>query len=155
MPEAHSLPHKNCRSDPDCCPAKPRLEARLLIDRGTADDLAAVFKILAGETRLRLLHAIARTGEMCVTDLANAVGKTPQAVSNQLQHLSAHGIVGSRRDGTTIHYRIVDPCVPALLDHGLCLLEDAEARRKGRGSTADRPRQPTPALKRTIALRGE
>ncbi len=88
-----------------------------------------VFKILANDTRLRLIHALVRASEMCVTDLAKAVEMTPQAVSNQLQRLVDRGILGSRRNGNQIYYRIVDPCVPSLLDQGLCLTEDARERR--------------------------
>jgi DNA-binding transcriptional ArsR family regulator len=90
--------------------------------------LVGLFKVFSNETRLRLLHALIRAGELRVTDLAEAVGMKPQAVSNQLQRLADRGIVESRRDGNSMLYRISDPCVPALLDQGLCLLEDAEAR---------------------------
>ncbi len=48
---------------------------------------------------------------------------TQQAVSNQLQHLVDKVVCATRRDGSGIHYRIVDPCVPSLLASGLCLLE--------------------------------
>jgi DNA-binding transcriptional ArsR family regulator len=85
-----------------------------------------VFKVLANDTRLRLLHALARAGELPVGELAAAVAMKPQAVSNQLQRLVDRGILGSRREGTSIIYRIVDPCVISLLDQGLCLTEDAE-----------------------------
>ena len=54
----------------------------------------------------------------------------PQAVSNQLQRLVDRGILGSRREGNSIHYRIVDLCVSSLLTQGLCLTEDAEERRR-------------------------
>jgi DNA-binding transcriptional ArsR family regulator len=74
------------------------------------------------------LHALARAREVCVTDLAETVGMKPQAVSNQLQRLSEMGILTSKRDGTSIRYRIVDPCVTSLLDQGLCLMEDARQR---------------------------
>jgi DNA-binding transcriptional ArsR family regulator len=90
-----------------------------------------LFKVLANDTRLRLLHSLARAGELCVSDLAEAIGMKPQAVSNQLQRLADRGILGSRRQGTSIHYRIVDPCVTSLLDLGLCLAEDSETRRGG------------------------
>jgi len=70
-----------------------------------------------------LLHALVREGELCVTGLATAVDMKPQAVSNQLQRLVDRGILGSRRDGNNVYYRIVDPCVPILLDRGLCLVE--------------------------------
>jgi DNA-binding transcriptional ArsR family regulator len=88
-----------------------------------------VFKVLANDTRLRLLHALVRAGELSVGDLAAAVAMKPQAVSNQLQRLADRGILGSRRDGNSIIYRIVDPCVITLLDQGLCLTEDSLTRR--------------------------
>ena len=47
----------------------------------------SLFKMLASDTRLRLLHALSRSNELCVTELADAVGMKPQAVSNQLQRL--------------------------------------------------------------------
>jgi DNA-binding transcriptional ArsR family regulator len=94
--------------------------------------LAAVFKVLANDTRLRLLHALVRADELCVTDLAASVGMKPQAVSNQLQRLSDLGILASRRDGNSIYYRVVDLCVRSLLDQGLCLMEEASDRSRGR-----------------------
>ncbi len=85
-----------------------------------------VFKVLANDTRLRLLHALCREDELCVTDLAAAVGMKTQAVSNQLQRLNDQGIVAARREGNQIYYRVLDPCVTALLDRGLCLVEDRQ-----------------------------
>ncbi len=110
------------------CPPKPALSDRALLSRRQAGDLAGLFKVLANDTRLRLLHALTRRGELCVNDLTEAVEMKPQAVSNQLQRLVDRGILGSRRDGNQIFYRIVDSCVPALLDQGLCLTEDAQER---------------------------
>jgi len=88
-----------------------------------------MFKVLANDTRLRMLHALARAGEMCVSDLTGLLAMKPQAISNQLIRLADRGIVGSRRNGNNIYYRIVDPCVIEILDHGLCLSEDAKTRR--------------------------
>lgn len=110
------------------CSVKPALEERALITREQAVGLMAVFKILANDTRLRLLHALIRSSEMCVNDLARATDMKPQAVSNQLQRLVDRGIVSFRRNGNQIYYRIIDPCVVNLLDRGLCLTEDAEER---------------------------
>ncbi len=82
--------------------------------------------MLSNGTRLRILHALVRSGELCVTDLAETVGMKPQAISNQLRRLSGAGVFGSRRDGNSIIYRIADPCAATLLDTSLCLLEDAK-----------------------------
>ena len=115
-------------TEPACCPPKPDIRQRPLITPGQAVDLMILFKVLANDTRLRLLHALTRAGELSVGELAQAVAMRPQAVSNQLQRLVDRGILGSRRDGNSIIYRIVDPCIISLLDYGLCLTEDAVAR---------------------------
>ena len=94
------------------------------MDPAQAAGMAGLFKILASDTRLRLLHAIARGGEVRAGELADAVGMTQQAVSNQLQRLVDRRICATRRAGTSVFYRIVDPCVPGLLHYGLCLAED-------------------------------
>lgn len=106
---------------------KPPLGDRPLLDSVQAYQLADLYKVLANDTRLRLLHALARAGEACVTDLAAAVGMRPQAVSNQLQRLLDRRILATRRDGVRIFYRIADPCVPSLLDLGWCLVEETAA----------------------------
>ena len=110
-----------------CAPGRPELSGRQLIDSSQAARLEGVFKVLANDTRLRLLHALVRAGELCVTDLGAAVGLRPQAVSNQLQRLVDRGIVASRRDGNRIWYRVTDPCVVQLLDLAWCLTETEPA----------------------------
>ena len=109
-------------------PSMRPLEKRPLLSRDDAESLMAMFKVFASDTRLRLLHALVRNTEMCVTELANTTGMKPQAVSNQLQRLLDRGIVGSTRNGNNIHYRIADPCVPILLERGICLIECTERR---------------------------
>ncbi len=109
-------------------PVKPKLEQRPPLEEEVASELESVFKTLANATRLRILHVLVRTGELCVGDIAKALDMKAQAVSNQLQRLSDRGIVAARRDGLQIHYRIIDPCVISLLDKGWCLTEDARSR---------------------------
>src|SRR5512145_138601 len=116
-----------------CCSPKPDLRHRPLLTDVQVGGLRELFKILANDTRLRILHALVRSGELCVTELADTVGMKPQAVSNQLRRLSGAGIFGSLREGNNIRYRIADPCAATLLDTSLCLLEDAEkVGRRGR-----------------------
>ena len=115
---------------PECCPPKASLTERRLVNVSLAKGLAELFKIFANDTRLRLLHALVRRPELCVSDLAEAVGMKPQAVSNQLQKLVNRGVLVARRAGKNIFYRVDDPCVAELLDRGLCLMEDSQTRRK-------------------------
>src|SRR5262245_21591713 len=112
------------------CSTKPSLKDRPLLTPIQAGGLAAVFKVLANDTRLRLLHSLVKADELCVTDLAASLGMTPQAVSNQLQRLSDLGILASRREGNSIFYRLVDLCVKGLLDQALRLMEEASVRSK-------------------------
>lgn len=114
--------------------ASPGLRERPLLSPIQAGGLAAVFKVLANDTRLRLLHALVRAEELCVTDLAAALAMKPQAVSNQLQRLLDLGILSARRDGNNMHYRVIDCCVKGLLEQGWCLMESAD----GQGACAPR-----------------
>jgi DNA-binding transcriptional ArsR family regulator len=112
-----------------------RLERRALLSEAAAMELGKTFKVLANATRLRLLHALVRRPGLSVTALAESIGMKPQAVSNQLQRLTDKGILASIRNGTNIHYRVIDPCIVGLSDQGLCLTEDtwlrqARARRE-------------------------
>lgn len=111
----------------ECCAVRPKLEERPLLSFVQAVEVMALFKVLANDTRIRLLHEIIRCGEANVTAIARSLGMKPQAVSNQLQRLSDTGIVAHRRDGNSIYYRVVDCCVPALLDQALCIMEDLRA----------------------------
>jgi DNA-binding transcriptional ArsR family regulator len=113
----------------ELCRPKPALEAHTLLASREATELAGLFKVFANDTRLKILYVLTRAQELGVTELAGLVGMKPQAVSNQLQMLTQRGILGHRRDGVHIIYRIVDPCVVRLLDYGRCLNEDAKARK--------------------------
>ena len=102
---------------------QPHIHNRPLISEETAEELEAVFKMLGNSTRLRMIHALIRAGEMCVTDLAETLNMKPQAVSNQLQRLTDRGILASKRTGIYIYYRVVDTRSLHLLERGLFLKE--------------------------------
>ncbi|RTL37208.1 MAG: transcriptional regulator [Candidatus Melainabacteria bacterium] len=104
--------------------SKEEINAQL-ISQLKAADLEDLFKALANETRLRILHALSISGEMCVNDLSQALDMKIQAVSNQLQKLAAYKVVDTRRSGVNIFYRIIDPCVGVLLERAICMLESS------------------------------
>jgi DNA-binding transcriptional ArsR family regulator len=103
----------------------PHLAGELLAEP-VAGGLADLFKVLANDNRLRILHAIHLAGEMSTSDIADTTCASQQAVSNQLRRLADQRIVQSRRDGQRVLYRIVDPCVPGLMDLGVCLLAERD-----------------------------
>lgn len=106
------------------CRPKPSLPERDLIALHEADRLGSIFKMLAHPTRLRLIHALIREGDVHVSDLAEEVGMAVQAVSNQLQRLADAGLVDRRSEGPYVFYRVIDPCVPVLIERGWCHVEE-------------------------------
>jgi len=69
-------------------------------------DLAQLFKILADETRLRILDMLGRRKELCVRDLWQRLGQSQPAVSHHLGLLRTAGLVDTRHEGKHIYYRI-------------------------------------------------
>lgn len=106
-----------------CLPSKA-LQTKPLLSFLDAVKIMALFKVLANDTRIRLLHHLIRSGEASVTDIAKTLGMKPQAVSNQLQKLSDTRMVTSRRAGNHILYRVMNACVAPMLDLALCLMSD-------------------------------
>jgi ArsR family transcriptional regulator, lead/cadmium/zinc/bismuth-responsive transcriptional repressor len=112
----------------DLCSKQPKLCEQPLISPEEAMELSALFKIFANDNRLRLLHAMARAGEIRVVDLAAALEMKVQAVSNQLQRLADQGFVEAKRQEQNFFYRIKNPCLRGILEYGLCLLEATRKR---------------------------
>jgi len=76
---------------------------------------ARVIRVLGHPLRLRILEAL-EDGEHHVTDLVAASGASQALVSQHLAILRAEGVVGFRRDGPRIYYRITEPKVHRILD---------------------------------------
>ncbi|MFH1278596.1 MAG: metalloregulator ArsR/SmtB family transcription factor [Candidatus Eisenbacteria bacterium] len=71
---------------------------------------AKVLRALANETRLMIIDRLAR-GECSVGDLTKMIGLDQSTVSKHLAVLRTHGIVSDRREGTSVFYRLLTPCV--------------------------------------------
>lgn len=67
---------------------------------------AARLRALGDPTRLRIAHALHVGDELCVCDLAWIVGSSQGLVSHHLRQLRSAGLVGSRRDGKLVMYRL-------------------------------------------------
>jgi len=77
--------------------------------------IARRFRALAEPMRVRLLDQL-RRGEATVNDLAAELGASQQNVSKHLAVLADSGIVGRRKDGIRVYYRIVDEGVLGLCE---------------------------------------
>ena len=71
---------------------------------------AAVGRALADPKRLCVLESLA-AGELSVSDLSTTVGCQVPNMSQHLSVLRAAGIVASRREGSTVFYRLAHPQV--------------------------------------------
>lgn len=122
-------------ANPDLCEALHVDPVRVAAIRaglptgGTLEALAETFKALGDPTRLRMLTALAHA-ELCVCDLASLVGISESAASHQLRLLRTLRLVGSRRDGRMVHYRLDDDHIVGLLGQGLEHVNEAGSRRK-------------------------
>lgn len=97
-------------------PERVRAVRERLVTAATAEQMAAVFKVLADPSRCRLVAAIIEAGELCVCDLAATVGMTESNVSHHLRVLRAHGLVRARRQGKMVFYSPDDAHIRVLLD---------------------------------------
>lgn len=83
--------------------------------RGAAGKAVGALKVLANEDRLLLLCQLSR-GEMCVSDLEQALGIHQPTLSQQLGVLRNEGVVQTRREGKSIFYSVADPSTLEILE---------------------------------------
>ena len=72
-------------------------------------DEAALLKVLADPTRLRLAVALSLNGETCVCILAEGLAEPEYKISRHLAVMRSAGLVEARRAGTWMHYQLVRP----------------------------------------------
>ena len=69
---------------------------------------AEVLGIVSDPTRIRIVLALSRAGELPVNALSEQVGKRPSGVSQHLARLRMARMVSTRQDGTSVLYRLTD-----------------------------------------------
>jgi DNA-binding transcriptional ArsR family regulator len=77
--------------------------------------IARRFRAVGEPMRIRLLDRL-RDGEATVGDLSRELGASQQNVSKHLTVLADAGILGRRKDGNHVYYRIVDEGVLSLCE---------------------------------------
>jgi ArsR family transcriptional regulator len=87
-------------------------------DAASIADLSALFAAMGDPSRLRIIAALDGE-ELCVGDLAAALGLSQSAVSHQLRTLRNLGLVRARRDGRLVYYALDDEHVATLFDQAL------------------------------------
>ena len=78
--------------------------------RALFDEFGRIGKALASGRRIELLDVLAN-GERTVDGLAGEVGLSVANTSQHLQVLRQASLVSSRREGTSVHYRLAGPAL--------------------------------------------
>lgn len=81
--------------------------------------IADLFKGFADPTRVHILTLLQQHGELCVTEIAEAVELSQSAISHQLRVLKQMHLIKFRRDGKNILYSLADDHVRTILEMGL------------------------------------
>jgi len=70
---------------------------------------ARICQVLADPKRLRLIDALRDDAQKTVGELAEVLGASYPNVSQHLNLMRDAGIVATRRDGTSVYYRLAYP----------------------------------------------
>lgn len=76
--------------------------------RGKQFDMELFFQALADRTRLRLINLMG-ADEVCVCYFVEVIGTNQPKISRHLAYLRRAGLVGARREGKWMHYRVTGP----------------------------------------------
>jgi ArsR family transcriptional regulator len=82
---------------------------------------ASLFRVLGHPARVRILELL-REGERSVGALQAELGLDSGGTSQHLAALRRIGLVDSRREGTSVYYRVDDPRVFELLVAGRAII---------------------------------
>jgi ArsR family transcriptional regulator, arsenate/arsenite/antimonite-responsive transcriptional repressor len=86
------------------------------VERTLLVQLSQIFQMLADPSRLKILLALAKNGEMHVTELRDLLGQSQPAVSHHLRLLRIWNLVNFRRDGKHNYYRVDSTYLGSLLE---------------------------------------
>lgn len=79
---------------------------------------AELFSVLSAPMRLRIIKSVCDS-EKNVTEILKEINTTQPNMSQHLNTLYKAGVLGKRREGVQIYYRVIDPRVTELC-HSVC-----------------------------------
>ena len=85
----------------------PQSPREVLLPDRVSKELVRLFKLLADETRLRILFFLLENTELHVRALCDLLGQSQPAVSHHLALLRTDGLIECRREGKHNYYRVL------------------------------------------------
>jgi len=86
-----------------------------LLTEEALEEAAECLRVLGHPVRLRIVDILMQ-GEFPVSEVAELCGVQAHQISEHMRLLQGRGLLGSRRDGRVVYYRVADPRLPALLN---------------------------------------
>ncbi|MGH7720329.1 MAG: ArsR/SmtB family transcription factor [Gemmatimonadaceae bacterium] len=117
-PRSPDLCDVRCVDEP-----KMRRTRRAMKSHEAVATLAQTFRALGDPTRLRIAYALSRE-ELCVCDLATALGVSQSVVSHSLRALRQMCLVSYRKHGKIAYYALDDDHIGSLLSEGFRHVEE-------------------------------
>ena len=87
---------------------RPDQGQRLELSDETVELIAAMLRVIADPTRIRLMEILNDRGGATVSALTASLDVTQQNASKQLGVLYQAGIVSRRREGNWVRYELID-----------------------------------------------
>lgn len=115
-----------------------------LLPVGEAEELSRLLAAVGDPVRARILSALLAAGELCVGDLALALGVNEDAVTYGLRVLRGGGLVVRRAEGRMGYYRLADDHTRHALVAALGHLSDLARLRPTPPATDASARPPLP-----------
>ena len=93
-----------------------------------AGDLVGLFKLLADETRLRIVHHLLHNDEIHVRAFCDLLGQSQPGVSHHLSLLREAGLIGVRRAGKHNFYHLLSSGFRRFLDRLFAAIPESDRR---------------------------
>ncbi|MFN8109955.1 MAG: metalloregulator ArsR/SmtB family transcription factor [Thermoleophilia bacterium] len=93
------------------------------------DAKADLFRVLGHPARVRIVQVL-REGERSVGSLQDALGLDSGGTSQHLAALRGQGLVATRRQGTSVFYRVADDTLLGLMDAARAVVASGIDRQK-------------------------
>jgi ArsR family transcriptional regulator len=94
--------------------ARSRSKEAAVVESDEVFEMAAeVFRVMSSPMRLKIISSLCN-GEKNVSELLAEIDTTPPNMSQHLNTLYQAGVLGKRREGVQIYYRIVNDRVVTL-----------------------------------------
>lgn len=85
------------------------------IDTKEIRHITTILKVLADETRLKIVLALYKGEELCVGDVANIIESTTSTASHHLRFLRNMSIANYRKEGKLVFYSLNDEYINQLI----------------------------------------